>query len=124
MKNVHVCVHVCYLFLCSYICFNFLEMYNLSDNKLIYYTLIHNSSTKTYLLSLQFACGLCTMHLSRADRRFFLCSSMMALWQAIALLVVCGLIECSKCTFIAIHPFLYIKHLADVAFKHDTLNRM
>ncbi|XP_016087070.1 interleukin-21 receptor-like isoform X1 [Sinocyclocheilus grahami] len=37
----------------------------------------------------------CTMHLSRADRRFFPCSSMMALWQAIALLVICGLIECN-----------------------------
>ncbi|XP_059414586.1 interleukin 21 receptor, tandem duplicate 1 isoform X1 [Carassius carassius] len=35
------------------------------------------------------------MHLSRADCRFVPCSSMMALWQAIALLVICGLTECS-----------------------------
>ncbi|KTG34427.1 hypothetical protein cypCar_00003864 [Cyprinus carpio] len=35
------------------------------------------------------------MHLSRADHRFLPCSSMMALWQAIALLVICGLIECN-----------------------------
>ncbi|XP_051572239.1 interleukin-21 receptor-like [Myxocyprinus asiaticus] len=35
------------------------------------------------------------MHLSRADQRFFNCFSMMALWQAISLLVVCGLIECN-----------------------------
>ncbi|XP_026100642.1 interleukin-21 receptor-like [Carassius auratus] len=35
------------------------------------------------------------MHLSRADRRFFPCSYMMALWQAIALLGICGLIKCN-----------------------------
>ncbi|KAI2666075.1 Interleukin-21 receptor [Labeo rohita] len=35
------------------------------------------------------------MHLSGADCRFFPSSSMMALWQAIALLVICGLAECS-----------------------------
>ncbi|XP_051569573.1 interleukin-21 receptor-like [Myxocyprinus asiaticus] len=35
------------------------------------------------------------MHLSRADHRFFHCFSTMALWQAISLLVVCGLIECT-----------------------------
>lgn len=35
------------------------------------------------------------MCLSRADYRFFHCYSMMALWQAITLFVVCGLIECN-----------------------------
>lgn len=35
------------------------------------------------------------MHLSRADHSFCYCFSIMALWQAIFLLVVCGLIECS-----------------------------
>ncbi|XP_073694706.1 interleukin 21 receptor, tandem duplicate 1 [Garra rufa] len=35
------------------------------------------------------------MLLSGADRRFFPSSSMMAIWQAIALLAICGLIECN-----------------------------
>ncbi|XP_067276683.1 interleukin 21 receptor, tandem duplicate 1 isoform X2 [Pseudorasbora parva] len=35
------------------------------------------------------------MHLSRADHSFCCCSYTMALWQAILLLVVCGLIECN-----------------------------
>ncbi|KAI7803384.1 interleukin 21 receptor, tandem duplicate 1 isoform X2 [Triplophysa rosa] len=35
------------------------------------------------------------MCLSRADHRFFHCYSMMALWQAITLFTVCGLIECN-----------------------------